>query len=180
LNGDTVESGKYFDGVDWSRTRAYTMGLGGMYLNLQGRESCGIVPARDAEALKRELIERLTGLRDPKPERARSGESTRPPIYIKVRTWMPRPTLSSATRMDTGHPGMRPSAAPARRSSRTTSRPGAVTIASTRCLCPACCSRTGWSTPRTPHRGHGAHRARPVRYSAPRLDGRAIRIQLGC
>jgi predicted AlkP superfamily phosphohydrolase/phosphomutase len=59
------ESGKYFEGVDWSRTRAYTMGLGGLYLNLQGRESCGVVPVREAEALKRELIERLTGLRDP-------------------------------------------------------------------------------------------------------------------
>jgi predicted AlkP superfamily phosphohydrolase/phosphomutase len=41
------------------------MGLGGLYLNLQRRESCGIVPAPEAEALKRELIERLTGLRDP-------------------------------------------------------------------------------------------------------------------
>jgi predicted AlkP superfamily phosphohydrolase/phosphomutase len=41
------------------------MGLGGLYLNLRGRESGGIVdPAREAEQLKRELIEKLTGLRD--------------------------------------------------------------------------------------------------------------------
>jgi predicted AlkP superfamily phosphohydrolase/phosphomutase len=59
------ESGKYFEGVDWSQTRAYTMGLGGLYLNLQGRESCGTVPPREAETLKRELIDKLTGLRDP-------------------------------------------------------------------------------------------------------------------
>ena len=29
VNGAT-ESGPYFKGVDWSRTRAYTMGLGGL------------------------------------------------------------------------------------------------------------------------------------------------------
>jgi predicted AlkP superfamily phosphohydrolase/phosphomutase len=50
--------------VDWSRTRAYTIGLGGLYLNIRGREANGTVPAEDAEALKRELIGKLSGLRD--------------------------------------------------------------------------------------------------------------------
>jgi predicted AlkP superfamily phosphohydrolase/phosphomutase len=50
--------------VDWSRTRAYALGLGGIYLNLAGREAGGIVPAGEADALKQELIQRLTGLRD--------------------------------------------------------------------------------------------------------------------
>ena len=60
-----LESGRYFKGVDWSRTRAYTLGLGGLYLNLKGREAGGIVrPGAEAEALKQELIEKLTGLRD--------------------------------------------------------------------------------------------------------------------
>jgi predicted AlkP superfamily phosphohydrolase/phosphomutase len=59
------ESGRYFDGVDWSRTRAYCLGLSGLYLNLKGREAQGIVNrGAEAEALKRELIERLSGLRD--------------------------------------------------------------------------------------------------------------------
>jgi predicted AlkP superfamily phosphohydrolase/phosphomutase len=59
------ESGRYFHGVDWSRTRAYTLGLGGVYLNLKGREAQGIVRSGDeAEALKRELIEKLSNLRD--------------------------------------------------------------------------------------------------------------------
>jgi predicted AlkP superfamily phosphohydrolase/phosphomutase len=59
------ESGPYFKGVDWSRTRAYTMGLGGLYLNLKGREAQGIVnPGEEAEALKQELIQKLTKLRD--------------------------------------------------------------------------------------------------------------------
>ena len=65
LAGGASESGRYFQGVDWSRTRAYCLGLGGFYLNLKGRESCGIVtPGAEAEALKRELIEKLSNLRD--------------------------------------------------------------------------------------------------------------------
>lgn len=65
LKDGAAESGPYFRGVDWSRTRAYTMGLGGLYLNLRGRESAGIVdPDREAGPLKRELIKALTGLRD--------------------------------------------------------------------------------------------------------------------
>lgn len=65
LKDGATESGPYFRGVDWSRTRAYTLGLGGLYLNLKGRESGGIVaPGEEAESLKRELTERLTGLRD--------------------------------------------------------------------------------------------------------------------
>ncbi len=60
------ESGPYFKGVDWSRTRAYTLGLGGLYLNLQDREAQGIVkPGAEAEALKQELVARLSGLIDP-------------------------------------------------------------------------------------------------------------------
>ena len=59
-----TESGEYFDGIDWSRTRAYTFGLGGLYLNLQGREALGIVPPGEAAALRSELINRLTHLRD--------------------------------------------------------------------------------------------------------------------
>ena len=63
--GATV-SDAYFRDVDWSRTRAYTLGLGGLYLNLKGRESEGIVSAdAEAQALKRELIEKLSGLPDP-------------------------------------------------------------------------------------------------------------------
>jgi predicted AlkP superfamily phosphohydrolase/phosphomutase len=58
------ESGEYFDGIDWSRTRAYTFGLGGVYLNLRGREAQGIVGQEDADRLKRELIEKLAALPD--------------------------------------------------------------------------------------------------------------------
>jgi len=60
------ESGDYFEGIDWDRTRAYTFGLSGIYLNLQGREAHGIVPKNEAAALKAELIAKLTGLPDPR------------------------------------------------------------------------------------------------------------------
>ena len=42
--------------VDWERTRAYAIGLGGLYLNVKGREAQGIVSPDDAPALKAELI----------------------------------------------------------------------------------------------------------------------------
>jgi predicted AlkP superfamily phosphohydrolase/phosphomutase len=65
LKEGATESGRYFKGVDWSRTRAYTLGLGGLYLNMKGRESQGIVkPGAEAEALQKELIEKLANLRD--------------------------------------------------------------------------------------------------------------------
>jgi predicted AlkP superfamily phosphohydrolase/phosphomutase len=48
--------------IDWTRTRAYCLGLSGLYLNLKGREAQGTVT--DAEALKAELIAKLTGLPD--------------------------------------------------------------------------------------------------------------------
>ncbi|HEY6986794.1 MAG TPA: alkaline phosphatase family protein [Bryobacteraceae bacterium] len=65
LKDGATESGQYFKGVDWSRTRAYTLGLGGMYLNLKGREAQGIVkPGEEAEALTKELVAKLGGLRD--------------------------------------------------------------------------------------------------------------------
>ena len=65
LTGESTQSGRYFAGVDWSRTRAYCLGLSGLYLNLRGRESCGIVaPGAEAEILKRELVAKLSGLRD--------------------------------------------------------------------------------------------------------------------
>ena len=51
--------------VDWSRTRAYAIGLSGLYLNLKGREAKGIVePGQESAALKAELIDKLTGLKD--------------------------------------------------------------------------------------------------------------------
>jgi predicted AlkP superfamily phosphohydrolase/phosphomutase len=63
-NGRTA-SGRFFEGVDWDRTRAYSLGLSGMYLNLKGREALGIVePGRKAAELKTEIAGKLEALRD--------------------------------------------------------------------------------------------------------------------
>ncbi|MBD3235999.1 MAG: nucleotide pyrophosphatase [Candidatus Eisenbacteria bacterium] len=57
---------RYFDGVDWERTRAYTFGLGGIYINVKGREAQGAVErGEEYRRVKRELIEKLSGLKDP-------------------------------------------------------------------------------------------------------------------
>ena len=56
--------------VDWSQTRAYSLGLGMIYLNLQGREPEGTVSAADAPVLLREIGEALLELRDAGPEDA--------------------------------------------------------------------------------------------------------------
>lgn len=65
LKEGKTESGDWFEDVDWSRTRAYTMGLNGLYLNLKGREKQGIVDLGQAAALKEEIKQKLTGLKDP-------------------------------------------------------------------------------------------------------------------
>jgi predicted AlkP superfamily phosphohydrolase/phosphomutase len=59
------ESEEWFKDVDWAKTKAYGLGLGGIYLNLNGREAKGIVsPGDDAKALKKDIISKLNGLKD--------------------------------------------------------------------------------------------------------------------
>lgn len=57
-----------FAQVDWSRTRAYAVGLNSLYLNLAGREAQGIVSAEEVDELKRELSRGLLAMRDPQRE----------------------------------------------------------------------------------------------------------------
>ncbi|MEJ5377782.1 MAG: alkaline phosphatase family protein [bacterium] len=54
--------------IDWARTRAYAVGgnLGGVFVNLKGREPCGMVsPGREYEAVREQLCQRLGELVDP-------------------------------------------------------------------------------------------------------------------
>ncbi|MBN1656422.1 MAG: alkaline phosphatase family protein [Deltaproteobacteria bacterium] len=54
-------------GVDWSQTRAFALGLTGIYLNLKNRESKGIVdPKSEAASLREEIARKLQELVDPK------------------------------------------------------------------------------------------------------------------
>jgi predicted AlkP superfamily phosphohydrolase/phosphomutase len=60
------DQGQFWENVDWSKTRAYAMGLGEMYVNLKGRESQGIVnPGAEYDALKSELKAKLVTITDP-------------------------------------------------------------------------------------------------------------------
>jgi predicted AlkP superfamily phosphohydrolase/phosphomutase len=65
VKGDKPTGAEWYQDVDWSRTKAYAVGIGGIYLNLEGREAHGIVkPGADEARVKREIIEKLRGLRD--------------------------------------------------------------------------------------------------------------------
>ncbi len=55
----------YLAGVDWSRTRAFALGLTGIYVNLIGRFERGIVHAEDSTALREEIATKLRALVDP-------------------------------------------------------------------------------------------------------------------
>ncbi len=63
--GGTGDGGEAFAGVDWSRTRAYALGLAGIYLNRAGREAEGIVEEDDARSVAAEIARTLAGLADP-------------------------------------------------------------------------------------------------------------------
>ena len=51
--------------VDWSRTRAYGIGLNGLYVNVEGREREGIVPPDERDALLAEIAGKLEAEIDP-------------------------------------------------------------------------------------------------------------------
>jgi predicted AlkP superfamily phosphohydrolase/phosphomutase len=52
--------------VDWEKTRAYSLGLGMIYLNLDGREPAGIVKPSEAPGLIAEIADKLMAATDPK------------------------------------------------------------------------------------------------------------------
>jgi predicted AlkP superfamily phosphohydrolase/phosphomutase len=83
--------------IDWSRTRAYTLGLGGLYLNVRGREARGTVDPKDAAALTAELISRLTGLCDEK-----SGEIAIQNVYAAKKIYR-GPYLDAAPDLIVGY-----------------------------------------------------------------------------
>lgn len=58
------DAGDMLRHVDWSRTRAYALGLAGIYLNMTGREARGMVAPDEADALKHAIAAQLTGLHD--------------------------------------------------------------------------------------------------------------------
>jgi predicted AlkP superfamily phosphohydrolase/phosphomutase len=62
-----LDESSLFVDTDWSKSRAYGVGLNGLYINERGRESEGIVtPGPDKEALVREIARKLEETVDPK------------------------------------------------------------------------------------------------------------------
>lgn len=60
-----AESTSLMTDVDWSKTKAYGLGINGLYLNLRGRERYGIVePGNEREQLLEELISKLQTVTD--------------------------------------------------------------------------------------------------------------------
>lgn len=64
--GVKPEEVSLFQGTDWSRTKAYGVGLNALYLNLKGREKYGVVRPEEKEPLLREIAHKLEQLVDPK------------------------------------------------------------------------------------------------------------------
>ena len=63
---DLFGGGDFFVNVDWSGTRAYSLGLGLIFINLTGREAQGIVsPGEEYESLVAEIAENFKNFRDP-------------------------------------------------------------------------------------------------------------------
>jgi predicted AlkP superfamily phosphohydrolase/phosphomutase len=61
-----VTSPDWFAHVDWSKTRAFTLGLTGIFINRKGREANGIVEkGTELDQLCHELKDKLEALRDP-------------------------------------------------------------------------------------------------------------------
>jgi predicted AlkP superfamily phosphohydrolase/phosphomutase len=68
----------HLSGVDWSKTRAFAIGLAGIYVNVKDKYAQGIVePDGEANALREEISKRLTALVDPE-----SGASAIKRVYI--------------------------------------------------------------------------------------------------
>ncbi len=60
------DEGALFKFVDWSKTKAYSAGFAGIYINLKGREGQGIVEKAEKEEVINDIIKKLEDFKDPK------------------------------------------------------------------------------------------------------------------
>jgi predicted AlkP superfamily phosphohydrolase/phosphomutase len=61
---DLFDQGEFLTNVDWSKTQAYALGLGHIYINLQGREAQGIVTPEEYPAVTAAIKEGLEAFVD--------------------------------------------------------------------------------------------------------------------
>jgi predicted AlkP superfamily phosphohydrolase/phosphomutase len=76
------KAGSNYSNVDWSQTRAYGLGINGLYLNLKGREAQGIVEKADKAALIAELKRELLAVVDPA-----TGLPAITKVYVSAETY---------------------------------------------------------------------------------------------
>ena len=55
---------EYLRNIDWAKTKAFGVGLGGIYINRAGRERLGVVSDNELSIVKSELIQKLESLID--------------------------------------------------------------------------------------------------------------------
>jgi predicted AlkP superfamily phosphohydrolase/phosphomutase len=55
----------FLQGIDWAKTRAYSVGISSLYLNLRGRETAGCVDPAEADRTAAELRDKLLQVKDP-------------------------------------------------------------------------------------------------------------------
>lgn len=69
-------AGELFSTVDWSKTKAYSLGFNSIYINLKGREGKGTVEEKDKEALINEIVQKLKEWKNPA-----NGENVMKEVY---------------------------------------------------------------------------------------------------
>ncbi|PWU10426.1 MAG: nucleotide pyrophosphatase [Terriglobia bacterium] len=74
-----------FAHVNWDKTQAYALGLNGIYLNLYGRESGGVVSLADKQDLLDQISAKLLEFRDPA-----TGEHVVDKVYFAEKTYQGR------------------------------------------------------------------------------------------
>lgn len=76
-NPETANRG-FLQGINWKETKAYSVGLSSLYLNMKARETGGIVGPDTADALMAELTAKLAEVKDPETgDKVFSGLYTR-------------------------------------------------------------------------------------------------------
>jgi len=58
-------NGAFLDGIDWAKTKAYSLGLGSLFINVKGREAGGIVAEDDVAGVIAEISGKLAEIVDP-------------------------------------------------------------------------------------------------------------------
>ncbi len=92
------EQAEFFSNTDWSGTRAYALGLNGLYVNLKGREGQGVVEAgNERNALIRELVQKLESVVDPE-----TGEKVISKAYVSSE-WYHGPMAAEAPDIIVGY-----------------------------------------------------------------------------